>query len=62
MTDLKSCFKNTIFVLLSIELENRKTLQETLQLENSFLIDVYFYLGAFQIPGIKHFNNVQIIL
>lgn len=42
MINFKSCFKNTIFVLLSIELENRRELQETLQLESSFLLDVYF--------------------
>lgn len=40
--NLKSGFKNTIFVLLSIELENWRTLQEALQLESSFLLDIYF--------------------
>lgn len=36
-----------IFVMLSIELENRRTLQETRQLESSFLLDLHFWLDAF---------------
>lgn len=47
MMNLKTCFKNIIFVMLSIELENRRTLQETRQLESSFLLDLHFWLDAF---------------